>query len=155
MITGDTKEAGILAAWIAGPLLIGGLFWFLSQPLRTRLLRENVNDLLTEKIEKIEKNALGPAVPASSLPKMRFPLGTWYTLRDSEKRVLVFPLMSGGSALPCAALVSPAGTVEEIISLRGERALRQVPHGVRAAYIRRIESDAQSFSASFAPGEPP
>ena len=135
----DTREAGILAAWIAGPLLIGGLLWFFTQPVRTRLLQENVNALLGEDY------ALDAAIPVTSLPKTRFPLGSWYTLRDSERRALVFSLMSNGSCLPCVAVVSPAGTVEEIISLRGERSLRQVSRGVIAAYIRRIENDTQLF----------
>ncbi|MDR2519075.1 MAG: hypothetical protein LBD13_06650, partial [Spirochaetaceae bacterium] len=77
---GDTREAGILAAWILGPLLIGGLLWFFTQPLRAELLQEQVNALLGERY------ALDPALPPAALPKTRLPLGTWYALRDSAQR---------------------------------------------------------------------
>jgi hypothetical protein len=131
------KDIGIFAAWIAGILLMGGLLWFFSQPIRNKLLMEQVNAVLAlmERSPRLEET-----LPRSELPKTRVPLGSWYTLSGSSSRALVFAIMSEGIRFPCVALVSEAGKVDEIIPLAHKRTF---PKGITAAYIRRIERDMQ------------
>jgi hypothetical protein len=76
-----------------------------------------------------------------ALPRGRNVRGVWYSLRDGEGWTLVFSLMAEGLRVPCAAMVSPEGLVEELIplTLAGEEALSRLSPGITGAYIRRIE----------------
>lgn len=133
------KDRGIFAAWIAGTLLIGSLLWFITQPLRNRLLQENVNTLLAAMGQPYSLEAV---VSRAELPETGVPLGTWYHLRNSDNRALVFALMSGGIRIPCIAFVSSAGKVTEIVPLN-TREKAGLGQGIRGAYIRRIEQYLQ------------
>lgn len=118
-------------------MLIAGLMWFFTQPLRHQFLLEQVNARFAD----LERSFyLEKAVPPGEGPKTRIPLGVWYTLRDSNQRALVFSLIAGGISYPCVALVSEAGGVDEIIPLLRDP---ELPPGLTAGYIRRIEWDAQ------------
>ncbi|MDR0568244.1 MAG: hypothetical protein LBG87_03460 [Spirochaetaceae bacterium] len=134
------KDWGILAAWVAGILLLSGALWFGTQPLRNRLLQETVNELLGAM--GYTRN-LAEAVPREQLVQDGVPLGTWYTVSKSDDWALVFALTAEGIRLPCVAFVSGAGRVDEIILLntRMKPAFSRLPRGVAAAYIRRIERD--------------
>jgi hypothetical protein len=73
----------------------------------------------------------------------RIPLGKWYNIAGSADRILVFPLISGGAALPCGAVVSPDGKVARVIPLgdHGEQLFKNLPQGILRVYIHRIESE--------------
>jgi hypothetical protein len=134
------KDAGILLGWLAGILLMGGLFWSLTDGARSRGLQRVVNRVIADadKNESLRLNGL-----ASGGPGKRIPLGKWYKAGSTEDRVLVFPLISGGAAIPCAAVVR-GGKVERIIPLgvHGEQVFRDLPRGVLQIYIHRIEAEA-------------
>jgi hypothetical protein len=138
----NPKELGVFTAWIVGLLLIGGFLWFFTQPIRIRLLQGNVNILLAA---TGHTQYLEDPVPRSKLPKRRIPLGTWYTVRNSNNRALVFAMMSEGIRFPCVAMVSDEGKVNEIIPLntRVEQTVKRLPQGIITTYIRRIEMDLQ------------
>ncbi|MHB9291522.1 hypothetical protein Holit_00599 [Hollandina sp. SP2] len=140
--TQDTlKERGIYIGWIAGILLVGGGLWFFTQSLRTTLLLQTVNQVLETVQDPRRLEGLIPGQASWG----RLPWGNWYTLVDSEDRVLVFSLMSNGIFIPCMAVVS-SGTgkvVEDTIlplTSHPEQTLKQIPRGLIKTYIRRIES---------------
>jgi hypothetical protein len=134
------KDASVFAGWIGGILLIGGLCWFLSTPLRTRLLMRSVNRVLTL---SGDPRRLDAAIPPSELPSGASRLGTWYNMAFSREgsRAVVFTLMAEGRFFPCAAELNPDGRVEEIIPLtrEGERTFETLSPGSVQIYIRRIE----------------
>ncbi|MDR2535591.1 MAG: hypothetical protein LBD29_06115 [Treponema sp.] len=145
-LLGETngKGLGIFTAWILGLLAVSGALWFFTQPIRIRLLQGNVNSILAA---MGYTQYLETPVPRIELPKGRVPLGTWYTLKDSKRRALVFAMMSEGIRFPCVAIVSDKGKVDEIIPLNTyvAQTLKRLPKGIIAAYIRRIEGDLPHF----------
>ncbi|GHV43602.1 hypothetical protein AGMMS49546_25670 [Spirochaetia bacterium] len=134
------KDTGILLGWLAGLLLIGGLLWSLTEGVRNRGLQRAVNRLIADAgiNEPLQLNGV-----ISGGPGKRMPLGTWFSADGAEDRVLVFPLISGGAALPCAAVVNPRGKVERIIplGLHGEQVFKHLSQGILRVYIHRIEAE--------------
>jgi uncharacterized membrane protein YgcG len=153
----DLKNTAVRAAWIAGLLLAGWLLWFFTEVPRDRELARRVNRILAARGEGF---VLGE-VPVKT--GRRLPLGTEFALVPGESSAgessgaepsgggfpggsfLVFPLVSGGGALSCGALIDPRGRVERLIPLgtHGEQAFERAPPGILNAYIRRIEAEDQ------------
>jgi hypothetical protein len=140
----NAYDIGVFAVWVAGLLLIGGVLWYVAQPIRIGLLQKNVNTLLAGmgRSQRMEH-----PIPLGEQVKRRVPVGTWYALENAPGRAVVFALMSDGLRLPCVALVSQDGRVDEIIPLTPhvEQTVKRLPQGILRAYIRRIERDVQSF----------
>jgi hypothetical protein len=138
------RDLAILAGWIGGLLLIGGLCWFLSAPLRTQRLMKSVNQVLAL---AGDPRRLDAVIPHSELSSEALRIGTWYTMAFSHEgsRAVVFTLIAEGRFFPCAAEINPAGRVEEIIPLSGERGegkRQALSPGSLQIYIRRIEGIA-------------
>ncbi|MDR3115416.1 MAG: hypothetical protein LBU25_07845 [Treponema sp.] len=137
----QVTERGISIGWIAGILLLGGGMWFFTQSLRTALLLQTVNQVL----ETVQDSRRLEGLIPWHVSWGRFPWGNWYTLADSEDRVLVFSLMSNGIFIPCMAVVS-AGTGKVVgdtilpLTSHPEQTLKQIPRGLIKTYIRRIEN---------------
>jgi hypothetical protein len=141
----NLKERAISAGWIAAFLLVGGLLWFFTGSLRENGLKRQVNSILISRGEDFRlKDPLRRG-------RRRIPLGTEFSLEAAEsggeggeiRRLLVFPLISGGTVLTCGALIDPQGRVERIIPLgtHGEQAFERTPRGILDIYIRRIEGE--------------
>jgi hypothetical protein len=137
------RDKVIFAGWIGGLLLAGGLLWFFTQPIRVRITGESVNKILSS---REDPRRLGNPLPRGEIHRNLIPLGTWYALentagRNSASRALVFSLAAGDSQIPCVAMVSADGLVQELIPLGdpGERMLRRLNGGILRTYIRRIE----------------
>jgi hypothetical protein len=129
------KELGVLGAWVLGALIIGFSLWFFTQNIRAGLLQENVNTVLASMGRQV---FLDEEIKVS---QGAFPLGTWFTIRNSNNFALVFAVMSDGIRFPCVALVSDAG-VNEIIFLNASSVLKEnINEGIINAYINRIERD--------------
>jgi hypothetical protein len=135
----DLKNTLICAAWIAGLLLAGWLLWVFTEAPRDRGLVQRVNRILALRGEDF-------SLSASPAKTRRLPLGTEFGLENGEGApgegtFLVFPLVSGGAALSCGALIDPQGRVERLIPLgtHGEQIIERIPVGLLEAYIRRIE----------------
>jgi hypothetical protein len=143
------KDPLLLAGWIAGLILIAGLFWFFTQPVRNRLMRNAVNKALQQTGDS--RSLVEPVSPAVYHGKSGLPLmGSWFTIIDIEafgtadsegKKAFVFAFIAEGDSFPCAAVVAPDGKVAEFIPLssHGERTLRRISPGILDIYIRRIE----------------
>jgi hypothetical protein len=141
----DMRDKAVLAGWIGGLLLLGALLWLATQPLRLKYTGEAVNGSLSS---RGDPRRLGAAIPRKEIPRNLIPLGTWYALEDSPGRALVFSLMAEGVQIPCVAIISPGGKVEELIPLnrRGKQMFNRMPGGVIRAYIKRIENPGESLS---------
>jgi hypothetical protein len=142
----DIKNGAVCAAWIAGLFLGAWLLWFFTGPSRDAGLMRQVNRILAGRGENFRVQESAPR------RSRRPPLGTEFTLEPwtasrAEGPVggtfLVFPLVSGGGALSCGALIDPQGRVERIIPLgtHAEQAFERLPRGIMDMYIRRIEGE--------------
>ena len=101
------KEAGVLLAWIVGLFLIAGLAWFFTRPLRTGMMIRNINTVLRN---SQEFRQLEGRVKADRG-------GTWYSVRNSEDRALIFSIMTDGILAPYLLFVSPQGEMARPIPL--------------------------------------
>jgi hypothetical protein len=132
------REWAVFFGWIAGLVLIGGTVWFLTQPVRDRMLMNSVNRILAR-----ENGALLSAPLAAPLSSGRAdPLGSWYGLENSNDVFFVFTLMRDGPLALWGARVSPGGKVEEILPLSGHarQIFADLPRGMLLTYIHRIEA---------------
>lgn len=131
------RDRAVFLGWIAGILIACALVWILTRPLQSRYLLRAVNKVFiaTEDSRRLaaslEKPADGPSPP-----------GYWYSMLESADRLFVFGAMWDGILIPCGALVTPEGTVAEIIPLseHARQVLDALPPGVMKLYIRRIEA---------------
>jgi hypothetical protein len=131
------RQWGLFAAWLAGLLLVGVLFWALTGPLRSGVMLNAVNKAL---IRSQAPYRLEAPVSALGKPGRAMQLGAWYTVSGSGSLAVVFPLMSGGSLLAVLAVAAPDGTVESMtpLSLNAEQAFRELPEGTVRLYRNRI-----------------
>ena len=138
------KDSLVLMGWIAGLILIAGLFWFLTRPVRDRFLLNAVNQALQQ---SGDSRRLGePAVPgeAGELSGSLI-LGSWFTMSGRDlaegRKVFVFAFVAGGSFFPCAAMVDSGGKVEEFVPLDeyGKKIIGRLSPGILRIYARRIE----------------
>jgi hypothetical protein len=137
----DLKNTAVRAAWVLGLLLAGWLLWSLTEGPRDRELGRRVNRTLSIRGETF-------ALSATPLKNRHtLPLGTEFALLEGGGEgaqvgsFLVFPLVSGGTALSCGALIDPQGQVERLIPLgaHAEQIFERIPAGILNVYIRRIE----------------
>ena len=135
--TALVKEAGLILGWIAGIILIAGLFWHFTLPVRSQNLLRSVNRALVQSGDGRRLEA-----PVSLKPDFSG-MGSWYTMIQSEDRAFVFTFIGEGTFFPCAAVVSPEGTVMEFIPLNrhGDRMLSRISPEVLRLYARRIEGN--------------
>lgn len=128
------RDAALLFGWIAGLLLIAGLCWFLTQPLRGRILLRAVNRVLADTGDSrrlMETSAdAGRAAP-----------GSWYRVSDGTNAA-IFAFIADGSFFPCAAILAPDGKVEEFIPLtnHGKKMIKRVSPGILRIYSSRFSS---------------
>lgn len=154
------RDAALLLGWIAGLILIVGLCWFFTQPLRSRLLLRAVNRVLLEsgdsrRLEELPQNGTLKREPGISA------IGSWYNVSGispsghspgesapEEAKAVVFTFIGEGSFFPCAAIVGSGGEVQEFIALtsHGKRLIKQVSPGILRIYSNRISS-GRSVSA--------
>ena len=134
------KDTAILIGWIAGLLLIAGLVWYFTQPLRNNTLIKAVNKVLEQNNDlrrlHLSENSAGKSSG----------IGSWFSIFENSKLregsgAYVFVFIAEGSFFPCAAIVSPKGNVEEFIPLNshGRRMIKRIPAGILSLYASRIE----------------
>jgi len=142
------KDAMKLFGWIGSILLVAGLSWALTQPVRSRFLMRAVNRVLEQNGDSRRLNELSSGSRGSSM------IGSWYTMikawqqdiSDNENfsegtKAFVFSFIAEGTFFPCAAVVDPVGRVQEFIPLNihGKKMLERISPGILKLYIRRIE----------------
>jgi hypothetical protein len=133
------KDWAVFFGWIGGLILVGGIIWSLTQPVRTRALLRSVNRVLSlgEDPRRLEAPLSVPRLSGRADP-----LGCWYTLEKSGDAFFVFPIMRDGILVLCGAQVSPEGKVAEVIPLsdHAKQVFNDISGGVIQTYIRRIEA---------------
>jgi hypothetical protein len=133
------KDWAVFFGWIGGLIILGGIIWSLTQPVRDRGLMFSVNRILS--LEEDPRRLSAPLDFPRPSGSAR-PLGVWYTLVDSGDVFFVFPLMRDGILALCGAQVSPDGKVIEILPLsdHAKQVFGDIPEGLIQTYIRRIEA---------------
>jgi hypothetical protein len=139
----ELKDRAVFMAWIGGLFFAGLLLWSFTQQAQARFLLRAVNRAL---ISREDTRRL--AAPLGRRPIMVSPMGAWYSMTDSDSGMFVFALMWDGVLIPCGALVSREGKVEELLPLSGSarQLLDRIPQGIKGIYIRRIEAAAPERS---------
>ena len=148
------KDTAIFFGWIAGLILVAGICWAVTQPVRNLFLTRAVNRVLEQSGDSRRLGELSPPGRFSSLT------GTWHTLtqfRQADasgenfaepqspftegKKAYIFSFIGEGTFFPCAAIITADGKVEEFIPLssHGERIFSRISPGILKLYARRIE----------------
>ena len=145
----QTKDPAIFIIWISTLLILAGVFWVLTQPVRTRALARAVNRVLeqSEDFRRLEEQS---AYGGSGF----FGMNTWFTMTGQRThetgdtryfqdgmRAVVFPFIGDGAFFPCLALLNAEGKLVEFIPLsnHGRRIMSRVSPGLMEIYVRRIE----------------
>jgi hypothetical protein len=133
------KNKAVIFGWIIGTLFFLSLLWNFSQPLQKYYLLRTINNMLifnedsrriTEyKSANDEKNGL---------------FGYWFLMYDSKDKMFVFAAFQDGILIPLGAIVSPNGSVSDIIPLSAHamQVADKLPMSVLQVYITRIETAA-------------
>jgi len=142
--THETKAPAIFVAWISAILILAGIFWFFTQPLRTHILARAVNRVLeqSEDFRRLEGQSTNGG---SSF----FGMNTWFTMTGHNAHVadgmkaVVFTFIGEGTFFPCLAVLSPEGKVIEFVPLNnhGKRVISRISPGILQTYARRIEGN--------------
>jgi len=142
------RDAMKLFGWIGSILLIAGLCWVLTQPVRSRFLMRAVNRVLEQYGDSRRLIELSSGSRGSSI------IGSWYIMARTRQqgisgtdnfsegsKAFVFSFIAEGTFFPCAAVVDPMGRVQEFIPLNihGKKMLDRISPSILKLYIRRIE----------------
>jgi len=137
-----------LFGWIASIVIIGGLCWTLTQPVRNRFLMRAVDRVLEQYSDFRRVGELSSPVVGSSL------IGSWHSVHEARQagvlpnenfpigtKAFIFSFVAEGTFFPCAAVVDPEGKVQEFIPLNthGKKILARISPGILRIYTRRIE----------------
>lgn len=136
--TYDLKDKAVLLGWIAGLLLLISLLWIFAAPLQTYYLLRTVNSLF---IGNNDSRRVSAHIPQKQ-GKAGL-LGYWFSMYNSEDKMLVFMVFQDGIMIPLGAIVSANGRVEEIIPLSAHavQAFDALPQSILQMYTVRIEAD--------------
>jgi hypothetical protein len=133
------KDKLVLLGWISGLLLLTSVFWILIQPAQAYYLLRTVNNVLisnddSRRVSKFLQTKAGKAEA----------LGYWYLMYNSTDKMFVFTVFQDGILIPLGAVVSPNGTVNDILPLSAHAAqiFDKLPKSVLQMYVDRIEGAA-------------
>ncbi|MDR2630833.1 MAG: hypothetical protein LBC60_07925 [Spirochaetaceae bacterium] len=129
------KEVGILGGWLLGIFLLGGLLWYGTQGARATVMIRAVNMVLEAREDPRR-------LQAPLFPRLIPEQGNWFSLVDARGRAVVFSVITDGTLVSFAAMLSPEGKVEDLVPLTGNSlrmADRLSPETMRV-YVRRIEA---------------
>jgi hypothetical protein len=138
------KETGIFFGWIIGLFLIGGLTWFFTQSVRTRIVIRTVNRSLAQ-IEDPRRLEAPLAFTGKTISRWKAgkisQLGTWYTLVSNNEKAVVFSVMVDGILAPYVVFISSQGELDVPIPLgtHSVQLLERLPREVLQTYVKRIE----------------
>jgi len=142
------RDAMKLFGWIGSILIVAGVCWALTQPVRSRFLMRAVNRVLEQYGDSRRLGELSSGSGGAPI------IGSWYTMTKARQqgisgtdnfsegtRAFVFSFIAEGTFFPCAAVVDPMGRVQEFIALNmhGKKILDRISPGILKLYIRRIE----------------
>ncbi|MDR0554804.1 MAG: hypothetical protein LBG76_08420 [Treponema sp.] len=133
----DFRQAGILAGWLAALMVVSGLLWFFTQPLRDSALIRAANQALEAQGENIR---LDKALSSREIPGKTARLGVWFSLAGSPNRGVIFPIMREGMQISFLGVVTPQG--ESVLIPLGANARKmaeRLPPAILLLYTKRLE----------------
>jgi hypothetical protein len=144
------KKTGVLAAWIAGTILIAFIAWFFTSTVRERGLIRVVNETLEQHGQNVH------IVNVLDVPGLG-PVGTyWFSLSEAAGSVpsvaVVFTIMHSADNSPFLGLISEetgALTLLLPLSINGQRMLDRIEPEmlqmqtlqIESAYTKRVETE--------------
>jgi len=154
------RDKAVFFGWITGLLMAIVLIWVVAKPIHARYLLMTVNKVLinTEDNRRLKSHLdvpkgkiMGNSRPAASAKALHGSggrtglFGYWYTMNDSKDLMFVFAIFQDGILIPCGAVVSAEGKVEEIIPLSAHagQVFNKIPKSVIQLYVQRIETAPQ------------
>jgi hypothetical protein len=133
------KDKAILFGWILGLLLLVSVLWIVTQQAQAFKLLRSVNNVL------ISNNDLRRVSEYLHIKAGKTEaLGYWYLMHNSVNKMFVFTVFQDGISIPLGAIVSPNGTVDEILPLSAHavQIFDTMPKNILQMYINRIENAA-------------
>jgi len=134
------KDKAILFGWIAGLLLLISILWILTQQAQAFHLLRAVNNVFmyNDDARRVSEFIHTKAGKTESL-------GYWYSMYNSNDKMFIFTVFQDGILIPLGAIVSPNGTVSEIlpISAHAEQVFDKLPKSILQIYSDRIENAAR------------
>ena len=132
----EIRDRAVSIGWIAGLLIIICVLWIVVRPAQARNILRTVNRVF---IAANDSRRVNVYVPKPSVK--HGPLGYQYSLMGSTDQFFVFGAMKDGILVPCGAVISADGKVNEIIPLsaHARQVLENMPDGTMRMYISRIE----------------
>ena len=134
------RDAILLAAWVGGILILGGLLWFFTQNFRDTRMVRTVNKLLVSTQDEYRLEARLPRVNGGG--KVLQNVQRFSLIQDRGVGV-VFTVFTGNNPAVCLAFVNNSGAVERIIPLNSHSAqvLGRVSNNKMDIYKEQIEEN--------------
>jgi len=136
----QAKNPAVFISWISAILILAGLFWVLTQPLRTRTLVRAVNRVLEQSEDFRRLNEYSTNGGAGF-----FGMNAQFIVSGDAAgmKAVVFPFLGEGTFFPCLAMLNADGRVVEFIPLNnhGKRVMSRMSPGILQIYVRRIEGN--------------
>jgi len=132
------KDKAILLGWIIGLLLLISVLWIAVQSAQAFNVLRSVNSVFisNDDSRRLNKFLHVKAGKAEAL-------GFWYLMNTAD-RMFVFTVFQDGILVPLGAIVSPNGTVSEIMPLSAHavQIFDKLPKSILQLYTGRIEEAA-------------
>jgi hypothetical protein len=135
------RDVLIFTAWIVGALLIGALTWLLTEIPRDRIVMKSVNSILLEKGLSLRVTMPTGKLLSWDARKGQMPLEKRFALVENRGEGAVFTFVSGGTFIPCLAVLDSNGKVMRFIALTpgdGDP-LKDQPEALLRLYRERLE----------------
>jgi len=132
------KDKAILLGWIMGLLLLTSVLWISIQSVHAFNVLRAVNSVFmnNDDSRRVSKFLHVKAGKAEAL-------GYWYSMNSTDK-MFVFTVLKDGILVPLGAIVSPDGSVSEILPLSAHavQIFDRLPKSILQMYTGRIEEAA-------------
>jgi len=132
------KDKAIFLGWVTGLLLLISVLWISIQSVHAFYILRAVNSVFmnSDDSRRVSKFLHTKAGKAGAL-------GYWYLMNSTDK-MFVFTVFLDGILVPLGAIVSPNGTVEEILPLSAHavQIFDKVPDSILQMYKGRIAEAA-------------
>jgi len=140
------KDKAVFFGWIAGLLLLISVLWILLQSAQAFHLLRAVNNVFmyNDDVRRVSQFIHTKTGKTEAL-------GYWYSMYNSDDKMFIFTAFQDGILIPLGAIVSPNGTVSEILPLsaHAEQIFEKLPKSILQIYSGRIENAARViFSTS-------
>lgn len=133
------KDKAILLGWVAGLLLLISTLWIFTQRAQAFYLLWTINSVLinNDDSRRVSESLRTKAGKTEAL-------GYWYLMYNSTNKMFVFTVFQDGILIPLGAIVTPNGTVDEILPLSAHatQVFDTIPKSILQMYVNRIEDAA-------------